>query len=286
MIPISKLYPENLMFGFEKGYWDTTLRPGIQRGDDLYFWLGDGGSLVGAAVATSDLYPLRRVDGSIIGDVEPKWSGTKEYQGRVELEPLSTSPLETPSPSELLERIGESKSFQSPMKIENAHGVQGLRRYFFEDGIDLSIPGGASGAPISESDEEARRTVLRAIRRSGQQRFANNVRTKFGDVCVISGCAVHETLEAAHIVEYRTRAINSDWNGILLRADLHRLFDAGLLGIDEHDRIVLDISLRDTNYRKYHRRKLVIPKSARHPRRKVAFASRREAKHPANTDWG
>lgn len=273
------------MFGFEKQYWDTTRTPSIRQGDELYFWLGDGGSLVGLGVATSDLYSLKRADGSIIEDAEPKWSGSKDYKGRVELEPLSTSPLESPTPSELLERIGSRQSFQGPFKIDDVDGIEGLRRYFFEDGIDLILPGGFGGGPISSEDEEARQTVLRKIRRSGQQRFAKKVSARFENVCAVSGCAVRATLEAAHIVEYKERSINSPWNGVLLRADIHKLFDAGLLGIQDDESIVLDESLRGTEYEKYHRGKLVIPKAARHPRRKVAFESRRSSKYPANIDW-
>lgn len=47
----------------------------------------------------------------------------------------------------------------------------------------------------------------------------------------MSGCEVLEALEAAHIFKYRGEADNHLSNGGLLRADLHKLFDANLLGI-------------------------------------------------------
>lgn len=54
----------------------------------------------------------------------------------------------------------------------------------------------------------------------------------------ITGCAVVEVLEAAHIVPYRGDQTNVVHNGLLLRADLHTLFDLGLLRIDPHTRQV------------------------------------------------
>lgn len=47
----------------------------------------------------------------------------------------------------------------------------------------------------------------------------------------MSGSTVVETLEAAHIVPYQGPGTNHSLNGLLLRADLHTLFDLGLLAI-------------------------------------------------------
>ncbi|MBA3596224.1 MAG: HNH endonuclease [Methylibium sp.] len=49
--------------------------------------------------------------------------------------------------------------------------------------------------------------------------------------CAISGCAVSAILEAAHIVPYLGDHTNHVQNGILLRADIHSLFDLGLITI-------------------------------------------------------
>jgi HNH endonuclease len=45
-------------------------------------------------------------------------------------------------------------------------------------------------------------------------------------------CELLDIVEAAHIWPYRTEADNHPGNGLLLRADLHTLFDLDLLGID------------------------------------------------------
>ena len=56
-------------------------------------------------------------------------------------------------------------------------------------------------------------------------------------------------LEAAHIRLHAGSGINDSKNGILLRADLHALFDDGLLKIEPETRtVVIDPSLAETPY--------------------------------------
>lgn len=51
--------------------------------------------------------------------------------------------------------------------------------------------------------------------------------TKYGR-CAISGCTLEDCLDAAHILPVANNGKEVLSNMILLRADLHRLFDAGL----------------------------------------------------------
>lgn len=53
--------------------------------------------------------------------------------------------------------------------------------------------------------------------------------------CEVSGCEVPEALEAAHIVPHASGGNSSVMNALLLRADLHRLYDRGLMTIRELD---------------------------------------------------
>jgi hypothetical protein len=56
----------------------------------------------------------------------------------------------------------------------------------------------------------------------------------FGGRCAISGCTVPEALEAAHLVGRDWRqGHNRASDGILLRRDLHTLYDYGLLRISD-----------------------------------------------------
>lgn len=78
-----------------------------------------------------------------------------------------------------------------------------------------------------------REQVLRQISiRRGQRKFRETVIKRYGAVCQVSGCNFIEILEAAHIDPYSKSEDNGTGNGLLLRSDIHTLFDLGYLGIE------------------------------------------------------
>jgi len=71
----------------------------------------------------------------------------------------------------------------------------------------------------------------------------------YGSRCAFSGCATEEVLDAAHIVPYQGVDTNHVQNGILLRTDLHTLFDLGLIGVDPDTMlIIVSAQLRGSQY--------------------------------------
>jgi len=71
----------------------------------------------------------------------------------------------------------------------------------------------------------------------------------YGGRCAISGCAVADILEAAHVTRYLGAHSNPVTNGVLLRTDLHTLYDCGLLGIDPRTlRVMLAPALKGSEY--------------------------------------
>ena len=102
--------------------------------------------------------------------------------------------------------------------------------------------------PLNVEDGR-KRTSASIVRRRGQQTFRNALLNAYGGRCTISGCHVLDVLEAAHIVPYRNDNTNHVTNGLLLRADLHTLFDLGLIGVDAATRtVVISENLRDSEY--------------------------------------
>jgi putative restriction endonuclease len=90
-----------------------------------------------------------------------------------------------------------------------------------------------SASPYLPSVIDTRVQRLAAVRlRQGQSAFRAALRERYGDICMISGCDFVEVLEAAHISPFRGESDNHVENGLLLRADLHVLFDLDLLGIE------------------------------------------------------
>lgn len=95
--------------------------------------------------------------------------------------------------------------------------------------------------PFTGSVSDSRRFVLRAIRqRRGQQKFREALFRRYGSVCMVTGCNLLDVVEAAHIWPYRGDEDNDPTNGLLLRADIHTLFDLNLLAVHPHR---LDIAL-------------------------------------------
>lgn len=112
---------------------------------------------------------------------------------------------------------------------------------------------------FTPSMADQREKVLREIyMRRGQKKFRNQLLERFDGRCAISGCNIPELLEAAHILPYRGEEFNHPSNGLLLRTDLHTLFDWGVLLIDpETLEIWVDAKIKDPNYRKFHGKALV-----------------------------
>jgi len=92
-------------------------------------------------------------------------------------------------------------------------------------------------APHRGASEEVRRVRREVQQRLGQREFRDALRSAYGDRCVITGTSLTELLEAAHITPVSLGGRHSTKNGLLLRADLHTLFDLGFLTVDDDRRV-------------------------------------------------
>lgn len=116
---------------------------------------------------------------------------------------------------------------------------------------------------VPNSLNDARKRVVQEIvRRQGQQRFRKQLLANYNGKCAISGCNVESVLQAAHISPYRGPDTNHASNGILLRADLHTLFDLGLITVtpDRHQ-VLVSGELRDSIYYRFHHKPIKEPKN-------------------------
>ena len=97
-----------------------------------------------------------------------------------------------------------------------------------------AVEGAASGQESYQPEGVDRRDLVeRQIRdRRGQRPFRDALRKRFRERCAVTGCRILAVLEAAHIGPYRGENDNHPANGLLLRADIHTLFDLNLLGIE------------------------------------------------------
>lgn len=69
-------------------------------------------------------------------------------------------------------------------------------------------------------------------RRIGQHKFRTGLLERFGATCAVTGVQPEVVLDAAHLYNYAERPVHELDGGLLLRADLHRMFDRLLLTFD------------------------------------------------------
>ncbi|MFJ4650455.1 HNH endonuclease [Nocardia sp. NPDC088792] len=79
---------------------------------------------------------------------------------------------------------------------------------------------------------------VRPVRvRLGQAGFRAELLRRFGANCAFSGTLPEAALEACHLYSYARIGHHDPHGGILLRRDLHRLFDSGLIAVHQSNTI-------------------------------------------------
>lgn len=91
--------------------------------------------------------------------------------------------------------------------------------------------------PATQAAIEAARygTPYLVAPRLGQGTFRIDVTEAYNSRCAMTGERTLPALEAAHIHRYSAGGIHQVSNGLLLRSDLHRLFDRGYITVDSKD---------------------------------------------------
>lgn len=118
----------------------------------------------------------------------------------------------------------------------------------------------AESVPPVTSDADLRVRELRAVvLREGQGEFRAALLDAYENRCAITDCAVIELLEAAHITPYRGPQTCRTDNGLLLRADIHTLFDKGLLWLEDDLSVKIAKQLRGSEYSSLNERRLRLP---------------------------
>ena len=146
----------------------------------------------------------------------------------------------------ILSEINTPKNF-STISINESENIEDIIKQYeskfpnrekFESSLDSQN--------ITDKRKKAYRSVTQ---REGQEDFREILLKVYGGKCAITGCNVEDTLDAAHISPYKGSNSNAIANGLLLRADIHRLFDCYLISInpDTH-KIVVSSRLDNTEY--------------------------------------
>ena len=100
--------------------------------------------------------------------------------------------------------------------------------------------------------------------RLGQGAFRVVITELYGRQCALTEGKVLPALDAAHIVPYAEGGSHSKTNGILLRKDIHSVFDAGYATLDSDYRFVVSQKVREvfnngSEYLRLHGTRLRLP---------------------------
>jgi putative restriction endonuclease len=106
---------------------------------------------------------------------------------------------------------------------------------------------GNSSSPIAAVAEEQARfgAPVTILPRLGQGAFRVEVTDAYSRCCAITGEKTLPALEAGHIRPYAKNGPHEIRNGLLLRSDLHNLFDLGYLTVTLDYRVKVSRRIRE-----------------------------------------
>lgn len=148
-------------------------------------------------------------------------------------------------------------TLHGPVSAENS----GVHFYSELAGENLSAQDIATLRGADQFDGEAYTAAL-IMRRRHQERFRKAVLAAYGGQCAATGVSTPDVLQAAHIDAFAASKSHAVTNGILLRADIHLLYDAHLLTIlPETGRIAVSEAVEEETYRRLDGRHIRFPDS-------------------------
>lgn len=139
---------------------------------------------------------------------------------------------------------------------DNSTGAARMVRGIHPPGVAVETTGAENFEDTAPPDDVQQRAIK--IRR-GQAKFRERLLSAYSRTCAVTGCSIVELLEAAHIQPHAEEPNYNVTNGLLLRADIHTLFDLNLLTVDSRLRIRLAPSLLKSEYKEFEGKPLKEP---------------------------
>jgi hypothetical protein len=207
-------------------------------------------------------------------NTDAKYQGTAEYLRRVfdEIMPFTYTVFDT--------RVGKDLAIRLRDRPHDDEVQAGMERRLLGYGFDgrygselsktadkTADDGYFSPSSLKDEREKKQREI---VQRRGQCDFRRNLIAAYNGRCAVTGCDAVSALEAAHIRGYCGPSSDHIANGLLLRADIHTLFDLDLIGIDPDSlKVALAEELRGTCYDEFSGKPIAVPEN-------VAFRPNKE----------
>ncbi len=128
---------------------------------------------------------------------------------------------------------------------ENSDHIEVVGDFFYETNQQRTMP----KIKEASNDEEKKRLNAQLRVRRGQNKLRENLFILYSGKCCISGVEIKDTLHACHLIAHAESGNNNSTNALLLRSDIHDLFDANLIGINPDGlKISIKKPLLETEY--------------------------------------
>lgn len=262
------------------GLWGTPSNAGGAKvGDDLFMWkpMPDSGWLARCRLTTA---PRRvRVDEKL------PWPDNRAYRYvmgiEVVSEPASPLPFRGAEAAAMAGLAHHVQLGQFARMTDD--GVRRLSAVFpprsrLEQALEELLAAADVELPPNVDQRDYAQRLI-AVRR-GQQFFRQGLLQAFEGTCCVSGSRVEATLEAAHIRPYRGVDSHATGNGLLLRADLHTLFDLHLITVMPFGSVRVAPDLLGSEYEDFDERQIRHPIDVVHSPNRTALAE-----HNAACTW-
>lgn len=243
--------------------WSTGNTKSIVPGDRLYlFRQGSTRGLVGSGYAASQVFPGTKGQRRFL--VEMRFDTVIPSDQMLAISTLQAEDLGVNWG--WLPASGISVPDSSAARLEllwQTHLIR-IGRSTNEEDLPSSVDLNASD-PIAEREEGKLRVLRQIVQRRGQLAFREQLLDAYGGCCAITGCNAKAALEAAHIEPYSGPSSNKASNGLLLRSDIHTLFDLGLIAISPDQlKVQLDPQLVGTHYEDIAGKSIRLPNAVRY----------------------
>lgn len=213
-------------------FWDLKQAFELREGDTVIFWRGGSpGKILGQATVRGEMEPL--------GPREPHaWSREDtrrgQYKHRVGLIEFRELPQIEVTYGEF-GFTGQSPVFRVPdHKIAEFVRRVGVR-LTWSDILYGQLLDAVEDTEFEEPtryDEDHRvRIPASVVIRRGAAKFRRKLLMAYEGRCAVTGTSIPGLLEAAHISSYKGDHTDKVQNGLLLRSDVHTLFDLHLLTV-------------------------------------------------------
>lgn len=287
VLSIDAAHPHHWDYAQQAGFWDLRTKRNIEAGDLVYFWQS-GKSFAGRVRATTDVYDLQ--PGMAPGPWDD-WPGP--YRARFEFEVVDPTAVGEPRWGEVQAQVSVKQGPNWAPRYNSVEDEAVVASYFTSPVPSDSPMVGRVKDMLTDAGVDPAEIDLRALTedqrdlvekfvhlRKGQQDFRKKLLKAYAGTCAVSGTSVEQTLDAAHISDYKGLQTQLVPNGLLLRTDLHRLFDDKKITVTADDyRLRVHPGLLDTTYGEFERQPITVPRaSGDQPNRDLLAAHNRECK--------